>query len=70
MYVGEIIVPGGKYPSAEGGFRPAFDSGGAQRDAIRNIRGEVGYLHTKPMTAAELNEPWGIAAAVYISLIL
>jgi hypothetical protein len=38
-YVGEIIVPGGKYPSAEGGFRPAFDSGGTQQDAVRNVIG-------------------------------
>jgi hypothetical protein len=43
MYVGEIIVPGGKYPSVEGGFRPAFASGGTGEDGIRNI---TGYMYS------------------------
>ncbi len=41
LYVGEIIVPGGKYPSVEGGFRPTFLSGGTGQDATREI---TGYL--------------------------
>jgi hypothetical protein len=44
MYVGEIIVPGGKYPSVEGGFRPAFASGGTGEDGIRNISAGIGGL--------------------------
>jgi hypothetical protein len=44
MYVGEIIVPGGKYSSVEGGFRSAFTSGGTGEDAIRNITGYMDYF--------------------------
>jgi hypothetical protein len=38
-YITEVIVPGGKFPSIEGGFRPTFISGGVQGDRIRNIEG-------------------------------
>jgi hypothetical protein len=41
MYVGEIIVVGGKYPNVKGGLRPAFNNGGTQSDAIRNITGRA-----------------------------
>ncbi|MDR1353663.1 MAG: hypothetical protein LBK05_10320 [Treponema sp.] len=40
-YVTEVIVPGGKFPSIEGGNRPTFISGGVQGDRIRNIIGDV-----------------------------
>jgi hypothetical protein len=45
MYVGEIIVPGGKYPSVEGGLRPAFVSGGTQGDGIRNLIADIHNRH-------------------------
>ena len=51
MYVTEILVPGGKFPSIEGGLRPAFESGGTQIDRIRNIYGgTVSYLASSSMT--------------------
>jgi hypothetical protein len=52
MYAGEIIVPGGKYPSVEGGFRPAFASGGTAQDRIRPMYGGI-ILHRTTNTAAE-----------------
>jgi hypothetical protein len=38
-YVTEVIVPGGKFCSVEGGFRPTFVSGGVQEGRIRNATG-------------------------------
>jgi hypothetical protein len=38
-YITEVIVPGGKFESFEGGFRPTFISGGSQRSRIMNIEG-------------------------------
>jgi len=40
----EVIVPGGKFPSVEGGLRPTFVSGGVAGDAIRNILGGFGSV--------------------------
>jgi hypothetical protein len=39
MYVTEVIVPGGKFWSVEGEFRPPFISGGAAPDMMREITG-------------------------------
>jgi hypothetical protein len=44
MYVTEVIVPGGKFWSVEGGFRPPFVSGGRQDDRIRNMEGNIYYV--------------------------
>jgi hypothetical protein len=38
-FVEEIIVPGGKFPSIEGGNRPTFISGGSAGDVSRNFTG-------------------------------
>ncbi|MDR2020533.1 MAG: hypothetical protein LBQ14_07190, partial [Treponema sp.] len=38
-YITEVMVPGGKFFSVTGGFRPPFVSGGVQGDAIRDIQG-------------------------------
>jgi hypothetical protein len=42
MYITEIIVRGGKFPSFAGGNRPPFISGGVAGDAIRNVSGSLG----------------------------
>jgi hypothetical protein len=39
-YITEIIVPGGKFPSIEGGFRPTLN-GGVQQDAVRQMTGST-----------------------------
>jgi hypothetical protein len=39
-YICEVIVPGGKFDSYEGGFRPTFVSGGVAGDQIRNMTGQ------------------------------
>jgi hypothetical protein len=40
-YVTEIIVPGGKFWSVEGGNRPTFEFDGVQPDRIRNLTGKA-----------------------------
>ena len=40
-YVCEILVPGGKFLSVEGGNRPTFVDGGTQEDQIRDIPAQI-----------------------------
>jgi hypothetical protein len=44
MFVSEVIVPGGKFPSFDGEFRPPFISGGVMGDQIRDASGQVPYF--------------------------
>jgi hypothetical protein len=54
MYVTEVIVPGGKFPSIEGGFRPTFISGGSAPDVIRNITGWLGGISATVLNAVSM----------------